>query len=101
MQEVPAEIFNANCIPLTKVTKEFKSAYFGFPSVNSSKSEHYKGSQLNVIVMGIDSLSRLAFERFLPKTMRFLKEQLQASIFNKYSIIGDGTAMGIQVNFFV
>lgn len=46
---------------------------------------------LNVLIFGFDSTSNAMFQRKLPKTYDYLKNQLDAYFFNGYSAIGDGT----------
>ena len=48
------------------------------------------GLPLNVLVVGMDSLSHANAQRKLPKLYDYLKE-LGAVIFNGHSIVGDGT----------
>ncbi|XP_015906419.3 uncharacterized protein [Parasteatoda tepidariorum] len=45
----------------------------------------------NVLVIGIDSVSRLSFIRNLPKTYKFLKHNLNAFIFRGMTKVGDNT----------
>jgi hypothetical protein len=45
----------------------------------------------NILVIGLDSLSRLQFERMLPLTFDYLTKQLDATILKGYNILGDGT----------
>ena len=42
-------------------------------------------------MFGFDSLSRNAVIRQLPKSFKYLKEDLQADILEGYNIVGDGT----------
>ena len=80
----------------SKIKKQYDSIVAGFPS--QSHQNQIKSNQplpLNVILIGFDSLSRTAFERFMPDTSRFLKEQLHAAFFERHTIVGDGTPPGI------
>ena len=46
---------------------------------------------LNVLIWGQDSVSRLMFMRKLPKTFKYLEEELGAIVLKGYNILGDGT----------
>ena len=47
--------------------------------------------QLSVIIFGIDSMSRLAAERAMPKTMNFIRNELNGYIFKGYNKVGENT----------
>lgn len=49
----------------------------------------------NVIMYGLDSLSRNAFIRKLPKTHEFMTKHLKADILEGYNIVGDGTPQAL------
>ncbi|VDM18357.1 unnamed protein product [Hydatigera taeniaeformis] len=52
---------------------------------------------VNVLLLGMDSLSRLAWLRYMPKTVRRLTSlsQSRGAMFQKYHIIGDGTTSNL------
>ena len=50
---------------------------------------------LNILMMGFDSMSRLAWQRSLPKTVAYLTESLGAVVFNGYNVAGDGTTQNM------
>ncbi|CAF1322881.1 unnamed protein product [Rotaria sp. Silwood1] len=45
----------------------------------------------NVLMFGFDSVSRMTFMRFLPKTYTYLIKELGGIVFKGYNIVGDGT----------
>ena len=47
--------------------------------------------QLNIIILGLDSVSRLVAERKLPLTMAYLRDKLGAYVMKGYTKIGDNT----------
>lgn len=49
----------------------------------------------NVLMFGFDSLSRNAFIRKLPKSYKYLTEELGAHVLKAYNIIGDGTPQAL------
>ncbi|GFT54430.1 uncharacterized protein NPIL_533871 [Nephila pilipes] len=50
-----------------------------------------RNSMYNVLMIGIDSLSRLSFMRYLPKTYKFLTKNLNAFVFKGMTKVGDNT----------
>ncbi|XP_020914580.1 uncharacterized protein LOC110252137 isoform X2 [Exaiptasia diaphana] len=46
---------------------------------------------LDIMVLGFDSTSLSHFQRKLPKVKKILQEDLEAWVYNGYSIVGDGT----------
>ncbi|CAH8681439.1 unnamed protein product [Schistosoma haematobium] len=50
----------------------------------------------NILLLGIDSISRLSAYRYLTKTMKFLQSINESSIImNLYNVIGDGTTVNL------
>ena len=49
------------------------------------------GIPLNILIIGVDSLSHAGAKRKLPKIYKFLKEDLKAYIFEGHTVTGDGT----------
>ena len=97
LDEVPANFFLADCKKPASLRSTFYSGFAGIPPLKETEKEQINQSNsLNVIIIGLDSLSRVAFERFLPRTLKYLKEELHATIFDRYSILGDGTPPGIR-----
>ncbi|XP_046607068.1 uncharacterized protein LOC124298720 isoform X2 [Neodiprion virginianus] len=54
-----------------------------------------EGLKLNVLMFGFDSLSRNTFIRKLPKSYRYLKQNLNALVLEGYNIVGDGTPQAL------
>ncbi|CAB3245194.1 unnamed protein product [Arctia plantaginis] len=46
---------------------------------------------LNVLIFGFDSTSKNGFIRRMPKSYKYLTEEMKATILNGYNIVGDGT----------
>lgn len=53
------------------------------------------GRPFNVIMFGLDSMSRNAFMRKLPRTYQYLTTVLHADVLKGYNIVGDGTPQAI------
>ncbi|KAL8574792.1 hypothetical protein ACOMHN_031899 [Nucella lapillus] len=51
--------------------------------------------KLNVLMFALDSMSHLSYQRKLPRTYKFLKEELGAAILQNYNIVGDATTAAI------
>ncbi|XP_071481443.1 uncharacterized protein [Diadema antillarum] len=49
------------------------------------------GLGLNVIMLGMDSTSRMNAIRNIPKSLAYMEEELQAVFLNSYNIVGDAT----------
>ncbi|GIY85954.1 uncharacterized protein CDAR_559921 [Caerostris darwini] len=60
-------------------------------NLNESTDSEKKDSFYNVLILGVDSLSRLSFIRHLPKTYKFLIKNLNAFVFRGMTKIGDNT----------
>ncbi|XP_075735430.1 uncharacterized protein LOC119169291 [Rhipicephalus microplus] len=54
-------------------------------------SENSAAVKLNVLMVGVDSISNLNFERHMPRTKAFLKDVLGAVQLHGYTKIGDNT----------
>ena len=54
-----------------------------------------KRMPLNVLIWGHDSLSRNMFIRKLPKSYKYLMENLGGIVLNGYNIVGDGTSQAL------
>ena len=57
----------------------------------SRTAQRKPGILLNILIIGIDSLSHASARQKLPKVYKYLKDELGAMIFNGQSIVGDGT----------
>lgn len=75
---------HATVKPLAKVIERSKSAAVDKNALN-----------LNVYIFGFDSISRLTFQRKLPKTFNYITSKLGAIVLEGYNIIGDGTPQAL------
>lgn len=64
-------------------------------SVGNEKKKKTNEMPFNVIMFGLDSMSRNAFIRKLPKTYEYLTKKLGADVLQGYNIIGDGTPQAL------
>lgn len=51
--------------------------------------------KLNVLMFGLDSMSRLHYIRKLPKTYKYLTDVLKGVVLKGYNIVGDGTPQAL------
>ncbi|XP_052214889.1 uncharacterized protein LOC127833586 isoform X1 [Dreissena polymorpha] len=49
----------------------------------------------NVLMFGLDSMSRLSWQRKMPRTYKYLQEVLGSVIFEGYNIVGDATTAAL------
>ena len=45
----------------------------------------------NVLILGLDSVSRMSMQRLFPKTYNYFKESMGGIILEGYNVVGDGT----------
>ncbi|CAH1786940.1 unnamed protein product [Owenia fusiformis] len=50
-----------------------------------------RNEKLNIVLLGVDSVSRLNFMRLMPKTRRFIEEELNGFELTGYNKVGDNT----------
>ena len=106
MMDVPGHLMQVTCTHRTNTKyPNFSSIFAGFATgwanSNFSQLDPSEESQpkqniqpLNVLLLCLDSVSQQAFQRFLPNTTRFLRNELHAAFFEKHTILGDGTPPG-------
>lgn len=59
------------------------------------KTEMSEEMPPDVLMIGLDSMSHMSYQRKLPKTYKFLRDELGAVIFNGYNIVGDATTAAV------
>ena len=69
---------------------EFHAAVVPKPDV-VARSKHNTGIPVNVMIVGIDTVSNAHFQRALPDAYRYLTDELKSIIMKGYTIVGDGT----------
>ena len=91
-KKVPDEFFEVNY--LLANGKHVKEAFFQpVPHEHLVKRFGIKkpGIPLNVLIIGIDSLSHANARRQLPNVYELLEKEFRSFVFNGHSIVGDGT----------
>lgn len=85
----------------SRTGKQWHNVLAGVKDDPLAKTEHdwnnvpSNGLKLNVLMFGFDSLSRNTFVRKLPKSYRYLKQNLNALVLEGYNIVGDGTPQAL------
>ena len=65
------------------------------PSSKTSSETSTNTDRFNVIILGLDSLSRAMFQRVLPNTHAYFTEVLGGTVLEGYNVVGDGTTFAI------
>ncbi|XP_060071100.1 uncharacterized protein LOC132551013 [Ylistrum balloti] len=91
--DVPADYFVVRCRnPSGKI--KYENLHQKIDRKTHEKKTEFKDEteeDLNVIMFGIDSVSRLGAIRKLPKTVKYLTETLGGYVFKGYNKVGDNT----------
>lgn len=93
-EQLPVDFFRLRCFNSggKLVYETLKESVYVPQSVMAEKdNEDDELSKYSVFMFGIDSTSRLSAIRKLPKTYKYLTEELNAYIFKGYMKIGDNT----------
>lgn len=69
--------------------KYFHASVSEILDVAQRKETH--SSPLNIMILALDRTSAAHFQRMLPKTYAFLKDELNSIMFKSYSIVGENT----------
>lgn len=69
--------------------KYFHASISEIKEVANRKETH--SSPLNIMILTLDRTSAAHFQRMLPKTYAFLKDELDSIMFKSYSIVGENT----------
>lgn len=62
-----------------------------FKSKLTKKSNHQSLKPINVMMIGLDSVSRSNFLNHLPRSSEYLIKEMKTTILNGFNIVGDGT----------
>ena len=69
--------FHAQVVPKSHVLRRVPQQRAGIPS--------------NIVILGLDQTSHATFQRLLGSSYKFLQNELQAFMFNGFSLVGEGT----------
>ena len=85
---IDGDVFLVTCED-NKNTKIYERVHYNINfkrTLRSRKLKNESDDDLSVLIITLDSVSRLAAERHLPKTMQFMTSQLGAFVFKGHSI---------------
>ena len=89
---IPSDVFRVICKHENEVVHDQLHENIDYKNVMKSKSiKEENEDQLSVIIFGIDSMSRLAAIRSMPKSLKFIRDELGAYIFEGYNKVGENT----------
>ncbi|KAF8387097.1 hypothetical protein PRIPAC_76239 [Pristionchus pacificus] len=86
-KELPSEMMNVKC---THGNKTWEFPLLSLQKVKKEKKDPEK-KRWSVLMVSFDSVSQMTFRRKLPKTVKYLEEELGTIVMNGYNIVGDGT----------
>ncbi|GMS80429.1 hypothetical protein PENTCL1PPCAC_2604, partial [Pristionchus entomophagus] len=86
-EELPSEMVNVRC---TQGKKTWEFPLLSLKKVEKEVKESDK-KRWSVLMISFDSVSQMTFRRKLPKTVKYLEEELGTIVLNGYNIVGDGT----------
>ena len=73
------------------IQTDFHAQVIPKPAVLQRKALQGAGLPLNIIILGLDQTSRATFQRLLPDSYKFLRDELQAFMFKGFSLVGEAT----------
>ena len=92
---LPSDFVYVNCTAADG--KLYNNTHSGvLPHDTDTMSDLPEGALgLNILMMGFDSVSRLMWQRNLPKTYTYLTESLGSVVLSGYNVAGDGTPQNL------
>ncbi|CAL8077175.1 unnamed protein product [Calicophoron daubneyi] len=66
-----------------------------YPPKKMPRAVQSKQPAFNVLLLGLDSISRVSALSYLPKTISYLKQLEDAKIMEMYNVVGDGTTANL------
>lgn len=89
---IPSDCINVKCMVKRETVQDIILYNIDYKSVMEKKKiQRESNEQLNLFMFGFDSVSRLAAERKLPKTMNYIRNKLKGHTFKGYTMIGGNT----------
>ncbi|XP_060809338.1 uncharacterized protein LOC106137502 isoform X2 [Amyelois transitella] len=74
----------------------YSSTWFGYQagfrsSVHLNQAPIGRENSINILIFTFDSSAKIGFIRRMPKSFKYLTEEIHAIVLNSYNIVGDGT----------
>lgn len=99
---LPTDFFEAICSAADGKTYRNSHAGISFDKTatvqgrtNRIKSEDKMALDLDIFILGFDSVSRMAWQRSLPRSHSYFTEKLGGVVLEGYNIVGDGTTQAL------
>ena len=98
---VPTDVFEVNCTAADGSTyANIHSAVVVSSAVVKRSRRNLvelpaRATRLNVLMFGFDSVSRMTWQRNLPKSHAFFVGELGATVLEGYNVVGDGTPQAL------
>ena len=70
---------------------DFHAQIIPKPEVLQRNPHQKAGLPLNIVILGFDQISYPTFQRLLPSSYKFLRDELQAFMFKGFSLVGEAT----------
>ncbi|GFR23438.1 uncharacterized protein TNCT_305481 [Trichonephila clavata] len=83
------EVFQVNCKSFAGIPV-YDKLHIRIRNVSRSEKKSPK-NPVNVLIFGLDSMSRLGFMRLLPRTYQYLTDSLHMTVFRGMNKVGDNT----------
>lgn len=96
--KITSDFATVSC--LSPKGKKYENIIAGISEKNQSFSsikskENSNSLDLNILMLGFDSVSRMTWMRNLPKTYQYFIEELKGMTLQGYNIVGDGTPQAL------
>jgi hypothetical protein len=89
---IPSDCINVKCMVKRETVQDNILHNIDYKSVMEKKKiQRESNEHLNLFMFGFDSVSRLAAERKLPKTMNYIRNKLKGHTFKGYTMLGGST----------
>lgn len=88
---VRTDFVNVKCFHIGKIIYNRLHYQIYRPKEKINSKGHNRQQKYSILLFGLDSVSRLAAIRELPKTMTYLEQNLSAYILKGYTKLGDNT----------
>lgn len=82
---------NAEFVINGLIQNDFHAQVIPKPAVLQRTANQRAGLPLNIIILGLDQTSQATFQRLLPNSYKFLRDELQAFMFKGLSLVGEAT----------
>ena len=79
----------------TEVYEQWIAHIHPLRDVADRRERNHRSSGLNVLVLALESVSSISFDRVLPKSHQFLVDQPNTALFTGYNVIGDAAPANI------